>query len=161
METPNAPPIEAFAMATPASSPDIAASRRQRVRIILTLTVVIAVACVFGYLTWAMNSVNQMDRRILAGDFPNIRLERVTMAVADDGKIFADGLKGDLYVASLRVVPPGKYRAMLVANDGNPEHIAKAELVIAAQDEKGAWYPKTAPQILERLNSPKPSRSAM
>lgn len=147
-------------MAIPAQSPDAAATRRQRVRIILTLTVVIAVACVFGYLTWAMNSVNQMDRRIMAGDFPNVRLETMPLAVADDGKIFADGLKEDLYVASLRVVPPGKYTAMLVANDGNPEHIAKAEMVIAAKDEQGEWHPKTAPQILERLNAPKPSRSA-
>jgi hypothetical protein len=143
-------------MVDPAFPNEAATLRRKRVRSLLALTIAIAVACVFGYLTWAMNGVNQMDRRIMAGDFPNVRLETMPFAVADDGKVFADGLKGDRYVASLRIVPPGKYKAMLVANDGNAAHIEKAEMVIAAQTVDGEWHPKSAPSILERLRTPQP-----
>jgi hypothetical protein len=134
--------------------PNDAKVRQTRFRIIMSISTVIAVGCVFGYLTYAAQGVSQLERRIAAGDFPNVRLETTPASVAADGKVL--GLKGERYVASLKLVPPGDYKAILVANDGNPKHIEKGEIVIAAQDTQGKWHPETAPTLLERLRSPRP-----
>ena len=129
-------------------------TRRTRFRIILTVSGVISLSCVLGYFTYAANSVRQMEQRITAGDFAHVRLETGDFNVASDGRVL--GVKEDRYVASLKLVPPGAYTATLVANDGNPAHVAKGEMVIAAQDAKGQWHPDTAPQVLDRLRSPRP-----
>lgn len=129
-------------------------ARRARFRIILTVSSVISLACVFGYLTYAAKGVADLEQRIVAGDFPNVRLEKGNFNIATDGRVL--GVREDRYVASLKLVPPGEYQATLVANDGNPAHIEKGEIVIAAQDTKGQWHPETAPQLLERLRSPRP-----
>ena len=132
-------------------SPEV---RRTRFRIILTVSTVISLACVLGYLTYAAKGVHELEQRIVSGDFPNVRLEKGHFNIATDGRVL--GVREDRYVASLKLVPPGEYQATLVANDGNPAHVAKGEMVIAAQDTKGQWHPETAPQVLERLRSPRP-----
>jgi hypothetical protein len=128
--------------------------RQQRFRILLVVSTAIALTCVFGYLTFAAQGVSQLERRIVAGEFENVRLETGSFNVATDGRVL--GVREDRYVASLKLVPPGEYQATLVANDGNAAHIAKGEMVIAAQDTKGRWHPESAPQVLERLRSPRP-----
>lgn len=129
-------------------------TRRARFRIIMVISGVISLACVLGYFTYAANSIRQMEQRIVAGDFENVRLETGSFNVAQDGRVL--GVKEDRYVASLKLVPPGEYTATLVANDGVAAHVAKGEMVIAAQDAKGQWHPNTAPQVLDRLRSPRP-----
>lgn len=128
--------------------------RQQRFRILFIVSTAIALTCVFGYLTVAAQGVSQLERRIVEGEFENVRLETGKFAVASDGRVL--GVREDRYVASLKLVPPGEYQATIVANDGNPAHIAKGEMVIAAQDVKGQWHPETAPQVLDRLRTPRP-----
>jgi hypothetical protein len=69
------------------------------------------------------------------------------------------------YVATMRLVPPGKYQAIIVAADGNEAHRKKSELVIGARDASGTWHPASAAHLVENISplpvvSPSPSAAA-
>ena len=143
-----------MAVSTPPSAP----TSNAKTRVILLLSGLVILGSMIGYGFYASAGLKQMESRIIAGDFPHVRLEAIEATVEESGKVVSPQLDESkfLTVASLKLVPPGAYKAVLVANDGNPKHIEKTELVIAGQDAAGKWHPETAPQVLERLKAPSP-----
>jgi hypothetical protein len=96
---------------------------------------------------------------VIAGDFADLQLVTEQGQIEDGGKVLPDQLSvaqtHPRYVASTRLIPVGRYQALLIAHDGNAEHLEKAEMVIAMQDPQGAWHPASASEVLARL---KPAR---
>ena len=129
-----------------------------KTRLVMVISFLVIGVSVVGYGFYASAGLKQMETRIVEGDFTNVRLESIPATVQENGKVFSSQVdpEKNLTVASLKLVPPGEYKAILVANDGNPQHIEKTELVIAGQDAEGQWHPKSAPQVLERLKAPAP-----
>lgn len=132
-------------------------ARRKRNRWLLAM----GGAVMFGTTLWwqfySRNALSLHEARVIAGDFPAIRLETATAKVDEFGRVAVNGFLTDppLAVGSLRLVPQGTYQAILVAHDGNPAHRKKAELVIGAQDHKNAWHPPSAATIANNLRSRK------
>lgn len=141
----------------PPTSAEDAKTRRNRATFVVSF---VALAIAFGGLSvYTSQMAKQHETRVLAGDYPYVHLETGHVRVADSGEVKPKGAPTEehpRYVASMKFTPPGEYRAILVAHDGDPEKRRKAEMVIGAQDMKGNWHPASAPQILERLNKPTP-----
>jgi hypothetical protein len=99
-------------------------------------------------------AVSEVETRAIAGNFPHMHIEDGLAAIDEHGRV--DSLQGTeqaafRYVASMRLVPPGKYQAVIIATDDNETHRKKSELVIAACDAKGHWHPASAAAIAARL----------
>jgi hypothetical protein len=139
--------------------PDPHATARWRGRAWLTAGFLVLFGSTTWWLSYSAEAVKAHEARVIAGDFPAIRLEAGKKVEVDEhGRVAVGGYLQDppLSVGSTRLIPRGTYKAMIVANDGVPAHVKKTELVIAAQDEAGAWHPATAPQVLARLKTPHP-----
>ena len=144
----------------PPSTPDDAKARRNRATFVVAG---VALAIAFGGLSvYTSQLAHQHEQRVIAGDYPYVHHEVVPVEVKDSGEVVRQDRATEQYpryVASMKFTPPGKYRAVIVAYEADSEKRRKAEMVIAAQDEKGAWHPASAPQILARLNKPTPGGS--
>ena len=107
-----------------------------------------------GWWQWySRNALSLHEARVVAGDFPAIRVEQVTAQVDEYGRVAVNGYLTDppLAVGSLRLIPQGSYQTILVAHDGIPAHRKKAELVIGARDQQLRWHPASAGRIANRL----------
>jgi hypothetical protein len=107
----------------------------------------------YYFATFSRSTITDMESRAVAGDFPAMHVETGPAEVDDNGRVenhqAAPGILR--YVATMRLVPPGKYQAVIIATDGNEKHREKSELVIAAQDPSGTWHPATAANLVEKL----------
>lgn len=141
----------------PPATDDDAKVRRNRATLVIGL---VALATAFGGLSvYTSQLAAQHEQRVLAGDYPFVQFEKTQARVKDSGEVIAlDSRTYEYprYVASMKFVPPGDYQAVIVAYEADPEKRRKAEMVIAAQDLSGAWHPKSAPEILNRINKPTP-----
>jgi hypothetical protein len=111
-----------------------------------------------GFWAYSAQAIHSHEQRVIAGDFPSVHLQTGSATVDGDGKVAGDVAKQDpqMYVASLNLIPPGQYQAVIVADDSVASRREKAEIVIAGQDPKGQWHPASAPQILARLKTTQP-----
>lgn len=127
--------------------------KRNRTRRLLALGGVILLASTFWWQWYSRDALSHHEARVIAGDFPAIRIETVKAQVDEFGRVAVNGYLTDppLAVGSLRLTPQGTYSAILVAHDGNPAHRSKTELVIGARDAHGQWFPSSASSIAERL----------
>jgi hypothetical protein len=123
-------------------------------RVALAAMALAVAASGYYFATFSRNTITDMESRAVAGDFPNMHVESGPAEVDDNGRVenhqAAPGILR--YVATMRLVPPGKYQAIIVATDNNAKHREKSELVIGAQDPSGTWHPTTAAHLVERLN---------
>ena len=132
---------------------------RRRGRAALVAGALLVVGSTFWWIAYSGEAVKVHEARVIAGDFPAVRLETGKKLEVDEfGRVAVNGLltTPPLSVGSQRLIPRGTYQAALVANDGVPAHVKKTELVIAVQDAAGRWYPDTAPQVIARLRGPRP-----
>lgn len=139
-------------------SPAFAAGRR-RTRAWIVAGALVLLGSTGWWIAYSAEAVKAHEARVIAGDFPSVRLEAGKVLEVDEfGRVAVNGLITDppLNVGSTHLIPRGKYQAALIANDGVAAHLKKTELVIAVQDEAGAWHPATATQVLERLNGQRP-----
>jgi hypothetical protein len=125
--------------------------RRTRTLLVLGFGSMTLVLGLMGY--QASRIVKTHEARVIAGDFPFIHVEAEPVVVEENGQVkSASGPKErPRYVASLRLIPPGRYQVLLIAHDGNPKRRKKSELVIGAQNTNGVWYPGSAVEIHKRL----------
>ncbi len=138
----------------PAVAPADAAGRR-RARAWIVAGALVLLGSTGWWLVYSAEAVKAHEARVIAGDFPSVRLETGKQLEVDEfGRVAVDGFltTPPLSVGSTRLIPRGKFKAALIANDGVPAHMKKTELVIAVQDGTGAWHPATAPQVIARLN---------
>lgn len=139
----------------PTALPPADLAQRRRGRAWLVAGALVIAGSTGWWLAYSAEAVKAHEARVIAGDFPAVRLETgKALEVDEHGRVSVGGFltTPPLSVGSTRLIPRGKYKAALIANDGVPEHLKKTELVIAAQDEAGAWHPATAPQVIARLN---------
>ncbi|MDB5102164.1 MAG: hypothetical protein JWM80_6585 [Cyanobacteria bacterium RYN_339] len=111
----------------------------------------------YYFANFSRNTITDMETRAVAGDFPAMHIEEGEAEVDDNGRMENHQAQQGIlrYVATLRLVPPGKYRAVIVATDGNEAHRQKSELVIGARDASGTWHPASASHLVERLTTTK------
>jgi hypothetical protein len=132
------------------------AKPRSRSRLALVLFAAVTLATNVYFLVTARTAAQAMEARALAGNFPAMQLATGPTEITDDGRVYAAGAAEPTgYVASTHLVPGGKYLAVILADDGNEAHKAKAMLVIGAQDAKAQWHPASAAAIAKRLATPK------
>lgn len=139
------------------SPPDAAPPSRGRSRLALAAMGLGVVASVALFQFWSRDLSTHIEAKARAGDFPFKQVVVGPGEVDHHGRIegpVVEAGKGILTVASLKVVPPGRYRRWLVARDGNAKHEAKTLVVIGAQDASGAWSPPTAQALAEAAGSP-------
>lgn len=143
-------PPETLAAARPSD-----AVVRRRARAWIVAGALVLLGSTGWWIVYSAEAVKAHEARVIAGDFPSVRLESGKVLEVDEfGRVAVGGFLTDppLSVGSTRLIPRGRYTAALIANDGVPAHMKKTELVIAVQDEAGAWHPSTAPQVIARLN---------
>ena len=146
-----------MAVPHPPAPSDPKAARRGKV-IIVSGAAVLAIA-IYALSTFTGHVAQLHERKVLAGDYAHIHLDQAEVRVTEKGEVQPAGRFVQVnprYVASLRLVPPGDYQAVLVAHDAEPGARKKAEIVIGARDARGGWHPPSAEQILDRLEVPKP-----
>lgn len=141
----------------PALDPVAHAAGLRRTRMALVAGFLVMFGSIVWFLTYSADAVAKHEARVVAGDFPVLREATGAMEVDEHGRVVVGGFLQNppLTVASTRLVPPGKYKRAIVANDGVEAHRKKTELVIGAQDEKGAWHPASAAAVLARMNAPR------
>jgi hypothetical protein len=139
----------------PESSLPAPGASNWRARLLIVVIGVAMTAGVGGFWAYSMQATQQHEQRVIAGDFPDLQVVTEKGQIEDGGKVLPDALSPSQehprYVASTRLIPSGRYQALLLAHDGNAEHLEKAEMVIAMRDEQGQWHPETAPQVLARM----------
>ena len=135
---------------------DVPAHQR-RTRRILVMTFLVMAGSVAGWIAYSADAIGKLEQRVIAGDFPILRVQQGDLEVDEHGRVVVGGFLPNppITVASTRLVPRGHYTSVIIANDGVPEHQKKTELVIGAQDAKGAWHPATAALVLERMKAPR------
>lgn len=142
---------------TTLSAPPDAAGRR-RTRAWLVAAALVVLGSTGWWIAYSGDAVKRHEARVIAGDFPSLRLETgKTLEVDEFGRVAVGGFLMDppLSVGSQRLIPVGTYQAALIANDGVPAHVKKTELVIAVQDASGVWHPSTAPEVIARMRGPR------
>lgn len=144
-------------MDTPTTPMAPAPSSRGRSRLALAAIGLGVVASVALFQFWSRDLSGHIEAKARGGDFPYKNVVVGRGEVDHNGRIegpVVDAGKGILTVASLKVVPPGRYQRWLVARDGNAKHEAKTLVVIGAQDASGAWVPPTAQALAEAAGTP-------
>ncbi|MEB3224156.1 MAG: hypothetical protein VKS61_18940 [Candidatus Sericytochromatia bacterium] len=124
-----------------------------RTRLLIVAGAAVVVGSAVGWQQYSRQAVLAHESRVIAGDFPALRLEQGAMAVDEFGRVAVNGLLREppLSVGSQRLTPPGRYVEVVIANDGVAAHVRKTELVIGARDASGTWRPESAEAIAERL----------
>ncbi|MEB3196292.1 MAG: hypothetical protein VKP62_03725 [Candidatus Sericytochromatia bacterium] len=132
------------------------AAKQVRNRWLLAIGATLLLATTFWWQAYSRAALRQHEARMVAADFPALRLQQTSAQVDEFGRVSVNGLLTEppLAVGSLRLIPQGTYTALLIANDGNPAHIKKVELVIGARDANRRWYPPTAEAVAKRLQAP-------
>jgi hypothetical protein len=140
----------------PQATLDVQAHQRRTRGILVTAFLVMA-GSVAWWLTYSAHAVALLEQRVIAGDFPVLRVQEGQLEVDDHGRVVVGGFLPNppITVASTRLVPRGKYTAVIVANDGVDAHKKKTELVIGAKDALGAWHPASAAMVLDRMKAPR------
>ena len=128
-------------------------TKQQRSRLGLAA---MGLAVAFGgyyFANFSRSAILGMEARAIAGDFPAVHVETGPAEVDGNGRMENHQAEPGIlrYVATMGLVPPGKYVAVIIATDGNEDHRKKSELVIAARDAAGTWHPASATKIVERL----------
>lgn len=140
---------------------DFAAGVRRTRRLLLTAAAATGIALVSFY-WYSSQAIAAHERRVEAGDFPHLLLENGPVIVEGNGLVSDRDRKvvrqPPRYVASLRLIPPGPYGTVILANDDDPIHRKKTELVIAGRDAAGNWHPPSAAALVHNrgLGSPAP-----
>lgn len=140
----------------PQGSPELAAGQRRTRSILVTAFLVMAGSTAW-WLAYSADAVAKHEQRVIAGDFAVLRVQQGDLEVDDHGRVVVGGFLPNppITVASTRLVPRGKYAAIIVANDGVAAHAMKTELVIGARDAQGAWHPASAALVLDRMKAPR------
>lgn len=134
--------------------PDPHAAARFRVRATLVATALLIFGSLAGFYLAVRPTVQAHEQRVLAGDFAHVRIERGLITVEESGDVKGgtpSSPAAKRTVALYGLIPPGRYAAMLVANDGDKKHIEKTELVIGAQTAAGRWFPPQAEAVAARV----------
>jgi hypothetical protein len=120
---------------------------------LIALGAVAVIALAIGLQRFSRGAVVAVETKVLAADFPEMRLEEGPVEVDEFGRVAINGLLREppLSVGSQRLTPPGRYLGVIIANDGVAAHVRKTELVIGARDASGAWHPPSAGAVAERL----------
>ncbi|MEB3330771.1 MAG: hypothetical protein VKQ33_16215 [Candidatus Sericytochromatia bacterium] len=144
-------------MTTSPSTPATTAQALRRTRILIVLGLAAVVAVAVGLQHLSRSAVLAVEAKVVAADFPELRLEQGVATVDEFGRVAVDGLLREppLSVGSQRLTPPGRYVEILIANDGVAAHVRKTELVIGARDADDRWHPQSAGAVAERVRGGK------
>ncbi len=137
-------------------SPDTLSARR-RARLALTLGAIAFLGSVAAYYAIESHLVAIEEHRILTVDYPNLAFERGKYAIAADGLVSnakPQGPEPPRYAASLRLIPPGPYEAVILSQDLKAKPIERTDIVVAAEDPRGVWHPAAAAAKAHGLPAP-------
>lgn len=153
------PLLESSAMTTtlpPEAASDADRAKRMRGRTWLVTAALMLTLIAFAWIFYSRDVVAQHEARVVSGDFASLRIEAGDMVVDGYGRVTVGGFLSNppLTVASMRLIPRGHYTSMIVGNDGDTATHKTTDLVIGAKDDKGAWHPATALEILARMKTP-------